>query len=271
MKASKLFCLSAVLSCAVASSLDAAELKWQSTEIVGAEWMLHSGGVSWDDAFAGHGGEAGPEGVFGSGARSEFQASWDIDGVSNGEPPFAVNLPVQSELPELHWLEGLSTFGSSYDSTLSVVSGFPPPPVMFRNWTFRVLPTGDETLGMPVSVGIDASFQATLTASGSGVAEASWFVSTDPGGVILGGVMGLDHPGSQSIDEQGADDLLLSIGDTFELGFAYDLSVTGQGQSFSRAEITQSRIGITVTVVPEPASLSLLALGTAIAAFRRRR
>ena len=264
-------CVSATTIMLVLRPASAADLEFRSSEIMGFDWGLAAGGATDIDAGAGHAfAFSGPLGVYGANAQSEFQVSGELSDIFDVGPTFSITIPLESEFPDLSmfWLAGSSSPGGSFDSSVRANSGFPPPPVAPTSWIIDVLPTDNEVLGTPTRIDIHATFTGLLTASGNGSSAASWFASTDHG-TILDGSAALADSGNQPISEMGDTSFLVPLGGSFELQYRYELLVAGAGQAMSRSEISESFIGISATVVPEPSTLALVVVG--VISFRRRR
>lgn len=99
-------------------------------------------------------------------------------------------------------------------------------------------------------------------------AGASWSIFTDRG-YVLDGATEMMESGIFSVAELDASGFLVPLGDSFEIRYRYDLFVGGAGDATSRAEITESVIAVTATVVPEPSTVTLIALGV-LPLIRRR-
>ena len=266
-----LFVAAATVLLTVAPTLGGlVNLAFHANEIIGVDWALAADGFTNVYAFAGHGyiASSGASSFY---AQTEFQISGEVRDIFDVGPSLGVNFPLQSGFPEFNmfWLTGSSSRVSSYDSVVRTNSGLSPPPVALANWTIDVLPTGDDLLGTPTLIDIHATFAALLTASGNGSAAASWFASTDHGTLYDGSAL-LANSGSASLLDQADTSFLVPLGGSFELQFRYELMVEGVGQSMSRAEILGSSIDVTATIVPEPSTLALLAVGV-IALYRKRR
>ena len=271
-------CLTMLFVCATVMVLvlrpaSAADLRFQSNEIMGYDWALAAGGATRADAGAGHGFIVGPHAVYGTNAQSELQISGNLLDIFDVGPTFGVTIPLESEFPDFNmfWLAGSSSAGGSFDSSVRTHSGFPNVPVAPARWIIEVLPTGDEVLGTPTRIDIRASLTGDLTVSGNGSAAASWFVSTEQGTILDGSAAAVvAGSGYEPISEMGHTSFLVPLGGSFELDYRYELMISGADQATARAEISESFIDVTATVVPEPSTLALVAVG-AISFYRRRR
>lgn len=271
------FCVSTMTIMLMLQPVSAADVRFRPSEtlfgsgIMGQAWSLVAGGATDTGASAGHAFLSSyPLGVYGTRAQSEFWISGELNDAFHVGPTFSVNIPLESEFPEFNvfWLEGSSSGHASYDSSVWTNSGFPPPPVAPASWIIDVLPTGNEVPGTPARIDIHATFAGLLTANGNGSSAASWFVSTDHG-TILDGTTTLEVSGTQPISDIGDDSFLVLLGDSFELQYRYELLVSGAGEAISRSEISESFIGVSATVVPEPSTLALVVVG--VLSLRRGR
>lgn len=169
--------------------------------------------------------------------------------------------------------------GGFYEAKNKEFTGLGHGPGAFPGiWTVDILSTG-EALGTPVEVNVTAIIQGSLFANKlthtlKDDAFASWKVYSNSMKVIEGSAKIVDGPGSLSFH----DDNLLSplvfmseVGGSFTVEVLYHLEVNGNTEfSNSIAEVTGSTVHVQATVVPEPATIALLAAGFGMVARRRR-
>ena len=255
----------------VAQPVSGVDLELRSGDVMGVDFVLLASGVGPQSAAAGHLFRWTP-GVIRGSAQSRAQLSGDVLSIFSYGPSFSVNVPASPSIqpPGVFWVDGSSEGNGTYDGFVRTNSGFSPPPVVPANWIIDVLPTAGEQPGTPTQIDIHATFNALLTASGNSSAQASWFASTNHG-TIFDGSVAQTGEGSQTIFNLSDTSFLVPIGGSFELEYRYELQVSGAGNAMSRAEITESVIGVTATVVPEPSTLVLAVFGMASAYCRRRR
>lgn len=180
-----------------------------------------------------------------------------------------------------------TTGGDSYNAAASVYSGDTSSTAP-GTWTVFVNATGLEIPGTPTLVTIDASIVGEVFASGAGLANASWLLSTNLGSVMSGTASQL-VPGLTPFSDSGSLSFLIPLNSSFQLTLLYQLDATGAGIASSRAEVLASSAGpllapgglgvlaaaplttttLTITAevggslptVPEPGTLSLFGLG----------
>ena len=136
------------------------------------------------------------------------------------------------------------------------------------DWVIDVLPSPGETAGSPTLVSIDTIVEGTLSATGNGLASASWLVAVNVDTDLISGSADLSDPlpfgGLASLD------IVVPLGSSFKLRFLWELSTSGSGISSAEAEFTEASINLSATVIPEPSSLLLGALVGIGLMFRRR-
>ena len=138
-------------------------------------------------------------------------------------------------------------------------------------WTLLIEPSLGETLGTPVYVEIETGLSGQLAGSWPNVIAEAQFTTVSDGGVLLDETL-IAVEDRVIFDLQSSHVFESAIGEEFNLQFSHALQVSGDyGElaSAAFAYVNDFSLTVTVTPIPEPASLSALLVVVGCLAIRR--
>jgi len=138
------------------------------------------------------------------------------------------------------------------------------------DWVIDVLPSPGETLGSPTLIRVETIVEGLLSATGSGLADASWLVVIDENTNLLVGSAGISNA-TLPFSDEATQNFVIPLGSSFQLRFLWELSISGSGVSTAEAEFTTASINISATVIPEPSTFTLIALALLSTSCRWRK